>query len=326
VTKPLTKEQKDAHAVAVPQVLVAIHAVSKALSQEGIAKARKNEQQGFRFRGIDEVMNALAPLLVEHGLVIMPRILERTETVRTTKSGGNMYSVTVAAEFVFLAVADGSTVTARTYGEAMDSGDKGTNKAQAHAYKYAAFQTFCIPTEGSGDTDSDANTPEETVAAPRKPAPAKPGLSERAIAARDKAAAAAPPVNDEIPHLEPKQEPPAQDGASAPDTGHPQVTKEDLLQGDKKYNHQGVKVIVACMKSTTDLLKRGKPLPKGMEPAALDAAYDKWERWWKESMPHMTERDIDHIVRWLDLYYKPAAHAMDRAAEAASDADPAEAV
>jgi hypothetical protein len=41
-------------------------------------------------------------------------------------------------------------------GEAMDSGDKSSNKAMSAAYKYAAFQAFCIPTEG--DNDADATT------------------------------------------------------------------------------------------------------------------------------------------------------------------------
>jgi len=40
----------------------------------------------------------------------------------------------------------------------MDSGDKATNKAMSAAYKYMAFQTFAIPTEG--DNDADAHTHE----------------------------------------------------------------------------------------------------------------------------------------------------------------------
>jgi hypothetical protein len=49
---------------------------------------------------------------------------------------------------------DGSKHTARTFGEAMDSGDKATNKAMSAAYKYMAFQTFAIPTEGDNDADN----------------------------------------------------------------------------------------------------------------------------------------------------------------------------
>jgi hypothetical protein len=135
-----------------------IAAISGKLAQSGISKDRKNQQQGYAFRGIDDVYNALAPMLAAEKLVIVPRILSRVVVERATQKGGVLFNVTVEAEFDFIAAEDGSKVTARTYGEAMDSADKATNKAMSAAYKYAAFQTFCIPTEG--DNDADAHTPE----------------------------------------------------------------------------------------------------------------------------------------------------------------------
>lgn len=131
--------------------------VSEKLAKEGIAKDRKNDQQGYKFRGIDDIYNALAPILAEFGLVIVPRILSRQVTERATQKGGVLFYVVVEAEFDFVSIADGSKVTARTYGEAMDSGDKATNKAMSAAYKYVAFQTFCIPTEGDNDADKSTH-------------------------------------------------------------------------------------------------------------------------------------------------------------------------
>lgn len=148
------------------KVYACIAAVSAELAHAGISKSRKNAQQGYSFRGIDEVFNALAPLLAKHGLVILPRILTRECVERTAKSGSAQFYVTVAAEFDFVAAEDGSTHTVRTFGEAQDSADKATNKAMSAAYKYAAFQAFCIPTEG--DNDADATTPEPS--APTVPA------------------------------------------------------------------------------------------------------------------------------------------------------------
>jgi hypothetical protein len=136
-----------------------IVAVSAELAQEGVAKTRRNEQQGYRFRGIDEVLNALSPLLAKYRLVILPRILSRASVERATKTGGALFYVTVEAEFDFVSAADGSTHTVKTYGEAMDSADKATNKAMSAAYKYAAFQTFCIPTEGDNDADAVTHEP-----------------------------------------------------------------------------------------------------------------------------------------------------------------------
>lgn len=147
----------------VPKVYACITAVSGKIAQTGISKDRKNVQQGYSFRGIDDVYNALAPILAEHKLVIVPRILSRVCVERTSKSGSAQFFVTVEAEFDFVAADDGSTVTARTFGEAQDSGDKATNKAMSAAYKYAAFQIFCIPTEG--DNDADAKTAEPSLPA-----------------------------------------------------------------------------------------------------------------------------------------------------------------
>lgn len=136
-------------------VYKAISAVAGDLAAEGIKKGSKNQQQGFMFRGIDAVYNALAPALVKHGLLILPRITERTITERTTAKGGVVFYVVVKAEFDFVATEDGSKHTVTTYGEAMDSGDKATNKAMSIAFKYAAFQAFCIPTEETA-IDADA--------------------------------------------------------------------------------------------------------------------------------------------------------------------------
>lgn len=140
------------------KVYQAINAVQAALAATGITKDRRNQQQGYNFRGIDEVYNALAPLLSKHCLCILPRCTERTVVERQTKNGGALFYVTVACEFDFVSSEDGSKHTVATYGEAMDSADKATNKAMSAAYKYATMMAFSIPTEG--DNDADAHTHE----------------------------------------------------------------------------------------------------------------------------------------------------------------------
>ena len=76
-----------------------------------------------------------------------------------------MFYVVVKAEFDFVSTEDGSIHTVTTYGEAMDSGDKATNKAMSIAYKYAAFQAFCIPTEETAiDADAEVHQVSPQVA------------------------------------------------------------------------------------------------------------------------------------------------------------------
>lgn len=143
------------------KVYQAINKVQSALSKQGIAKEHKNQQQGYKFRGIDDIYGALSPLLAEYGLCILPKACERVVTEKASKSGGILFYVAVRVEFSFVCAEDGSSHVVSMYGEAMDSGDKATNKAMSAAYKYACLQTFCIPTEG--DNDADAHTPEPVV-------------------------------------------------------------------------------------------------------------------------------------------------------------------
>lgn len=141
------------------KVYQAINAIQKELAKVGISKNRENKQQGtgYKFRGIDDVYNTLSPLLGEHGLCILPRVLSREVVERESRSGAQLFYVTVDVEFDFVAAEDGSKHTVRTVGEAMDSGDKATNKAMSAAYKYAAFQAFAIPTEGDNDADGQTH-------------------------------------------------------------------------------------------------------------------------------------------------------------------------
>lgn len=137
------------------EVYTGIVGVMTDLAAEGISKDRKNTQgSGYNFRGIDDVYNALSKSLSKNRLVIIPRVLSRENVERSSKSGGALFYTTVDVEFDIVSAVDGSKHTARTVGEAMDSGDKSSNKAMSAAYKYMAFQTFCIPTEGDNDADA----------------------------------------------------------------------------------------------------------------------------------------------------------------------------
>ena len=138
---------------ATQHVYNAIAQVMATIAKQGISKDRKNDQQGYAFRGIDDVYNALAPILSEAQLCVLPYVKSREVIERQTRSGGALFYVTVAVDFALVSAVDGSTHTISVVGEAMDSGDKATNKAMSAAYKYACMQAFCIPTEGDNDAD-----------------------------------------------------------------------------------------------------------------------------------------------------------------------------
>lgn len=138
-------------------VYQAICAIQGRLAQIGIAKSRQNQQQNYAFRGIDQVYAALSPLLATFQLCMLPRVLSQRQVERQTKKGDPLFFTIVEVEFDFVSAIDGSQHTVRTIGEAMDSADKSTNKAESAAYKYAAVMSFGIPVEG--EPDADATTP-----------------------------------------------------------------------------------------------------------------------------------------------------------------------
>lgn len=134
-------------------------AISNVMAEIGaIKKGKKNQQQGFMYRGVDDVMNALQPALVKHKVFIVPTVLVEHREERTTQKGGILFYTRLEIDYKFFAE-DGSFIETRVIGEAMDSGDKATNKAMSIAYKYACFQVFCIPTEEMEDPDKQVHEP-----------------------------------------------------------------------------------------------------------------------------------------------------------------------
>jgi ERF superfamily len=155
------EQARDLEQARCPRVYGAIVAVIGELSKSGIAKDRKNIQQGYPFRGIDDVYGALSPLLAKYKLCMLPRVVERVASERPTQKGTLLFHVALEVEYDIISSEDGSRHTIKVPGEAMDSGDKAGNKAMSAAYKYACIQAFCIPTEG--DNDADATTPPEVI-------------------------------------------------------------------------------------------------------------------------------------------------------------------
>ncbi len=149
-------------AASIPKVYAAINAVQAELAKTGIAKDQRNQQQGYAFRGIDDIYAALAPLLSEHKLLILPKAVDRWLVEKTTKTGTVLYFTAVKVEYELVSAEDGSKHVCCMFGEAMDSGDKSCNKAMSAAFKYLCLQAFAIPIEGE-DNDADRTTHEEQL-------------------------------------------------------------------------------------------------------------------------------------------------------------------
>lgn len=138
-------------------------AISAVMDDVGaVGKDSVNQFDKYKFRGIDAVMNALNPAMRKNHVFVTPSVLDAKREERESKNGGTMMYSILTVKYTFY-TDDGSYVEAVVIGEAMDRSDKSTNKAMSAAFKYACFQTFCIPTEEMLDSEQDPHEIGEKV-------------------------------------------------------------------------------------------------------------------------------------------------------------------
>ncbi len=139
---------------------------------KSVGKDQTNSAQGFKFRGVDQFVNALYPLLVKHGVFIAPKVVSEShdikEVVRGNGKAGIDKHVYLQVEYRFYAEDGSSVVVGPIASEGLDSGDKATNKALSAALKYALIQTFSVPTQDMEEGDKDSPEMGRRVA-PKKP-------------------------------------------------------------------------------------------------------------------------------------------------------------
>lgn len=133
------------------EVLLAIHAIQRAISDMGgIGKTHstnsKNAAYNYKFRGIEDMYNVISPLMVHFGLVLTPYMESGRMSKITTKMGDVTYKSIVTMRYTLISIIDGSSIEVCFVGEANDSGDKSSLKAQSQAQKAFYIQTFNIPT------------------------------------------------------------------------------------------------------------------------------------------------------------------------------------
>lgn len=120
-----------------------------------VSKDQKNTFQGFKFRGIDQFINALKPILDKHGVGLTTQLQQSSEEYKTNDKGKTSKNVRIVMGYTFFAE-DGSTMTSSMPAEGIDTSDKATNKALSAAFKYMLIQTFAVPTEDMAIPDSES--------------------------------------------------------------------------------------------------------------------------------------------------------------------------
>lgn len=119
----------------------------------------------FKFRGIDEAMDAVGHAMREVGLILSPEVLnEESSTTPVTKKGDGrngpfestvLWTTTkLTMRYTFVDPDDGSSHRIEMVGEGRDASDKSTSKAGSMAFKYGLLQGLCIPVTGLDDSDA----------------------------------------------------------------------------------------------------------------------------------------------------------------------------
>lgn len=119
-----------------------------------VGKAGRNADQGYAYRGLDQVLVAVAPSLRAHGVVVVPTV-EAAEyaQVEIGRHNTRMVCCRVRVRYRWHGPA-GDYLDATVVAEAMDSADKATSKAMSVAFRTCLLQALSLPVE-----DNQAITP-----------------------------------------------------------------------------------------------------------------------------------------------------------------------
>lgn len=140
-----------------PRLFAAINSVMRDTMPVG--KNQQNTQQNYKFRGIDDVMSAMAGPMRTHGVFILPNVASH----RQERRGEKMTHTMIKMRYRIYGPA-GDCLVAEVPGEASDFADKSTNKAQSAALKYLLFTLFMLPVDGRSIDDGDRDHPVEPPA------------------------------------------------------------------------------------------------------------------------------------------------------------------
>lgn len=145
-------------------------ALSAVMNDVGaVGKGGWNDAPGakYNFRGVDDVINAVGPVLRKHGVIVVPELVSAEyELVTVGKNRTEMASVRLQVKFHWFGP-EGDEVVAFVASESFDSGDKATAKAHSVAYRTALIQTLCLPTD---ERDPEQDTYERSAVPEPDPA------------------------------------------------------------------------------------------------------------------------------------------------------------
>jgi hypothetical protein len=130
-----------------------------------ISKDRKGPQEmgSFAYRGVDDLTNALQPIIVKHGVLITPQILSHESHV-----SGRARVVSLVVRFhVRGPQGDLLDPSPEGMGDGMSGQAQAPNIAMSNAFKTSLFVALCIAVEGT-TVDSEEGPTQDHSAPPEQ--------------------------------------------------------------------------------------------------------------------------------------------------------------
>ena len=167
--------------------MIPVHLAWLRVRKDVRAIAKGEEYKGgttrFNFRGVDTVVNTFGPVTLRHGVNVFPVLVAASYRDTTTSKGNKMRECTVRVSWLIVGP-KGDTLSLQTQGEALDSADKGTAKAQSVALRVLLLTGGLTPTH---DKDPDSSHIERGEAPVRSASDyrdeiLKPGTSRQRLA------------------------------------------------------------------------------------------------------------------------------------------------
>lgn len=181
----------------IPKIAAELGAVGK--------NRQMGDQGGYKYRGVEDIVNALSPILASHGVYVRVEVLERETAFHDrvdrqgVKYGFQTHTILKVAHWL---IAADETIAGPwvTIGEALDVSDKSSNKAMTAAWKYAMVDAFTVAYADQDDPDdhrpvTDGSDERRTRGRARQQQPSRPARAQEQPATAD-----GPEPAPEAPH------------------------------------------------------------------------------------------------------------------------------
>ena len=150
------------------KINTALQNVQKYMMENPIALSAENKFQGYKYRGIKEVIQAFSKPLAENNIIVLPQNIK--VSTKFLEDGKNTLT-RITGQVRLYCTLDGSYIERSYEGHSKSNQGKDLEAAKSFAFRDALLETFCVPfesvvepeMEGVDEGDEPVDESQETV-------------------------------------------------------------------------------------------------------------------------------------------------------------------